>query len=386
MKTYTAIAGIFTLCLVLTGCGRTKVNLNDYLTVKYDGYETVGTASSQFDVERLISENPSAFGLKGEVSEMELLGVEMVLDEALDGSLDKSSGLSNGDTITYHWTVSNEESLKEKYPISFVYEDTSYTIEGLKPAEEFDPFDEITVTFSGIAPFGKVDITQSGESPYLMYNVDKASSLKNGDTVKITVDGLELCAEYGKIPTAEEKEYTVEGLASYASTLDEIPDDMKQKMQNQAHDSLISYGAELAGIPNWQGTIAVSEPEFLGYYLLTGKEGFTPTPYNGLYLVYKYTASINALKRGGSASDKVQGDETYYCYYYYSDIQNLPDGTCSVDLSAGQLCKKTSESDCGYQNFIPIFFNFKGYPDIDSMFNDCVTSQTEQYNYESTVK
>ena len=129
------------LCAVLTGCGRTKINLNDYLTVNYDGYETVGTASSSFDMEKMISENPSAFGLKGEVSEMELLGVEIILDESLKGSLDKTNGLSNGNKITYHWEIVGEDSLKEKYPVSFVHEDITYTIEGLEQAEEFDPFE-----------------------------------------------------------------------------------------------------------------------------------------------------------------------------------------------------------------------------------------------------
>ncbi|MBD5143700.1 MAG: hypothetical protein HDT22_08865 [Ruminococcus sp.] len=345
MKKYSIITGIFSLCLVLTGCGRTKINLNDYLTVNYDGYETVGTASSSFDMEKMISENPSAFGLKGEISEMELLGVEIILDESLNGSLDKTNGLSNGNKITYHWEIAREDSLKEKYPVSFVHEDTTYTIEGLEPAKEFDPFEGITVTFRGIAPFGKVSIDESGEDPYLIYDADKTSGLKNGDTIKVTVDGLDMCPQFGKIPTVEEKEYTVEGLTSYVTTLDEIPDDMKEKMQNQAYDSFISYSAGLTNIPDWQGTIAIQEPEFLGYYFLTGKEGFTPNPYNDLYLVYKYTANINALKKGSSSSDKVQGDETYYFYYHYSDIQNLPDGTCSVDLSSGQLCEKSSESE-----------------------------------------
>ena len=386
MHSATIVVLSLNLCTVLTGCGRTKINLNDYLTVKYDGYETVGTASSSFDMEKMISENPSAFGLKGEISEMELLGVEMMLDDTINGSLDKTSGLSNGDTITYHWEIAGENSLKEKYSVNFVHEDNSYTVEGLEQAEEFDPFGGISVTFSGIAPFGKVSIDENAEAPYLIYDIDKTSGLKNGDTIKVTVNGLEMCSQFGKIPTAEEKEYTVEGLTSYAATLDEIPDDMKEKMQNQAHDSFISYSAELTNIPDWQGTIVVSEPEFLGYYFLTGKEGFTPSPYNDLYLVYKYTVNINALKKGGSSSDKVQGDETYYFYYRYSDIQNLPDGTCSVDLSSGKLCEKSSESEYGYVNFISVFFRFKGYLDIDSLFNENVTSHIEQYNYENTVK
>ncbi|MEE5993904.1 MAG: protein kinase [Oscillospiraceae bacterium] len=190
-----------------------------------------------------------------------------------------------------------------------------------------------------------------------------------------------------EIPTTEEVTETIARTEPfYATKVDEIPEDMKEKMKNQAQDSFISYRAGLTGIPDWQGTIAVPDAEFLGYYFLTEKEGFTSTPHNDLYLIYKYSADIFALKRGGNGVDKEQGNETYYFYYRYSDIQIMPDGTCTVDLSSGRICDKTSESDYGYQNLIPCFFFFKGYPDIDSLFNECVATKVEKYQYENTVE
>ena len=437
------------MCAVLTGCGRTKINLNDYLTVDYNGYDTVGTASSSFDLDRMITENPSAFGLKGEVSEMDLLGVEMQIADSLKGTLNQTSNLSNGDNITYQWNISDEESIKEKYPVDFSHEDTSYTISGLEQPEEFDPFENITIEYSGIAPNGTANINTSGAVvDGLIYMADKTADLKNGDVITITVSasdnsssnspawtdyvdeseiyGYELddegyegyidsngdfhrfedvvkennnnnnnnnnnsnidsnlknyCRKKGKIPTVSEKEYTVDGLTSYVMAIDEIPKDMQEKMQSQANDSLQSYSA------GWEEDVSMKESEFIGYYLLTAKEGFSANPYNTIYLVYRYTASIHAYVRGGSSDEKVDGEETYYIFYRYSDIKLLEDGTCSVDLSSGKMCDNSCESNYGYPSGwgFSVFYKFKGYPDLDSMFNECVTKNIETYNYENTV-
>ncbi len=377
------------LCALFTGCGRTKVNLNDYLSVDCDGYDTVGTASSNLDIEAMIKENPKAFGLTDSSSEMDALSVQIQLEEAISGELDKTSDLSNGDSVQYHWEISNLAALQENYPVSFSYEDQTYPVENLEKAEEFDPFDNLQVTFTGTAPYGQINMEVGSENvSNLVFHANPYENLKNGDKVTITADSSsesstleEICIQAGKIPTCTEKEYTVEGLTSYAAELKDIPEDMQEKMKNQAADALRSYGTTWEKDCTMQG-----EPEFVGYYFLTGKEGFSPSPYNDLYLVYKYTASINALKRGGSSSEKVQGEETYYTFYRYSDIQILGDGTCSVDLSSGQLCENSSESDYGYVNFIAIFYHFRGYRDIDSLFNACVTANAEQYNYESTVQ
>ena len=65
----------------------------------------------------------------------------------------------------------------------------------------------------------------------------------------------------------------------------------------------------------------------------------------------------------------------------------LPDGTCSLDLSAGATPTKTIESKYGVLNWGSLYYhNFKGYSEPDSMFNDCVTSKIDSYNYESTVE
>ena len=436
-RKYSIAVTVLSLCIVLTGCGRTKVNVNDYLTVNYTGYDTVGTASSSFDIDRMIQENPSAFGLKGDVSEMDLLGIEMQISDSFKGKLDKTSNLSNGDSITYQWNISNEESLKEKYPVNFSHEDTSYTITGLEQAEEFDPFENIEITFSGTAPNGAVKIdTSKAELSGLIYTADKTSELKNGDVITITVsasgssgsgnysnsideseiygydiddegyegyydsngdfhrledennnnnntidDGLKsYCMKNGKIPTVSEKEYTVEGLTSYAMTIDEIPQDMQEKMKNQVNDSIQAKTASWASEER-----SLKESKFLGYYFLTAKEGFSTKTYNIIDCVYKITVDITGYTNE-SLNDKVHGEESYYTIYRYTNAMILPDGTCSINLSEVKAPEHTIKSDFGYDSFFgKEAYKYTGYKDLDSMFNDYVTANIEKYDYVSTV-
>ncbi len=168
----------------------------------------------------------------------------------------------------------------------------------------------------------------------------------------------------------------------YRKQLDSIPADMTEKLQQQANDGI------QASCASWEEGNSLKEAKLLGYYFLTGKEGFSANPQNELYLVYEVTANMTGLKRGGDGETMETGEETYYTYYRFSDIMLLADGTCSLDLSAGELCGNRIESDYGYYDFWvgASFYVFQGYKDLDSMFNDCVTKNIQNYNYETTVQ
>lgn len=122
-------AAVFSIALLVTGCGRTKVDLNDYLTLECEGYDTVGKADFTFDYEKLIDDNPKAFGLSKDYSDEDYLGVLLSIDSYIDGDLDKTDSLSNGDTVTFKWDV-DEENLNELFPISAVYSDKKLEVSG----------------------------------------------------------------------------------------------------------------------------------------------------------------------------------------------------------------------------------------------------------------
>lgn len=83
----------------------------------------------------------------------------------------------------------------------------------------------------------------------------------------------------------------------------------------------------------------------------------------------------------------IEGDEVTYTYYKFEDIMLLADGTCSVDLSRGERCSKSIDSIYGEENFWGGFsaYSYEGYKDLDSMFNNVVTKNVEEYAYENTV-
>ena len=70
----------------------------------------------------------------------------------------------------------------------------------------------------------------------------------------------------------------------------------------------------------------------------------------------------------------------------YEDLILLEDGTCSVDSNRYEMTYNTIESDYGRENFIFNYYKYRGYKDLDSLFNDCVTKQLDKYEYESNVK
>ncbi len=378
--------------LALTGCGKTTVDANEYLQLDVSGYNTVGTASWNFDAEQFIMDNSSAFGVS-DTSEMEYLSAIVNVEEYLNGELDKEDNLSNGDVVTFKWNSSNVDKLEEKYNINIKAEDKTIDVSSLEEPKEIDLFEYVNVTFDGVAPNGNVNIDIADDIPInVSFSADKLDNLSNGDVIKIVAkssgkdDVKDYCFQNGYIPKEVEKEYTVEGLVSYVSSIDQISDEMIDKMQSQALASINSYGASWESDSHGDDIKKMGTPEFLGYYFLSGKEGFSTSPYNEIYLVYKVTNTMNALKRGGDGSTKVEDKETYYTFYRYSDITLLEDGTCSADLSTGTMTDHSSDSDYGYNDWFAVFYKFMGYPDLDSMFNECVTQKLEQYDYESTVK
>lgn len=377
--------GLMSCSIAFTGCGAKEINLNDYLDVTYSGYDSAGVATSEFDIDKMIKDNSEAFGIKGDVTDSELLKIEADLDDVIDGSLDKTTDLSNGDRVSYKWNVSMTDKLREKYKVEFVSEDKEFKVDSLDEVEEFDPFENLEVTFSGIAPNGSAKISGSIEEvPSLYFKADKTSELKNGDIITIILDSYEddiesYCLEYGKVPTELEKDVTVEGLSSYVSKIDEIPEDMQEKMKQQAVDS---FNANAAG---WAEGNSLENAEFIGYYFLSPKEGFYTSYDNLLYCVYKITANITGCTSENTDEQQTVQEE-YYTFYRYSDIMILDDGTCSVNLSDGRMTNNRIESNYGAVNFWFSSYYFYGYRDLDSMFNECVTQEISDYNYESTVQ
>lgn len=366
------------LALCLSGCGAKTVNLNDYLTIECKGMDTAGKASFSVDIERLVEDNAEALGMDG-ASFGSLLTVYDDFYSKLDGELDKTSELSNGDKITFKWDDIDTKKFKEKYSLKLNFSDVPYEVSGLEQAEEFNPFDYITVTYEGFAPYGKLNISKNGENPVygISYRADKADGLSNGDKVVVKAEAgsdiTEYCFGKGYAPSETEREFTVSGLASYATKLNLIPADAMTKMDTHAQDV---FRADVA--KNWNDSESLKDIKLIGNYFLTPKDpSISANTYNYVYFIYKITAENSEIENGFD----------YYYYSYFTNIILLDDGTCSFDLNDITVPEGSSFfGSVSGEAFSTDGHFYKGYKDLDSLFNKHITAKIDKYQYETTVE
>lgn len=372
------IVAAASLAVILSGCGRKEVNVSDYVSLECSGYDTVGTAAYTIDIEKMIVDNQKAFDLSDGTDDRAYDSVYNRLSEALTGDLDKTDKLSNGDEIKFTWDDVDTEELEDIFPVTLTVSDVTLTVKGLEEAKKFDPFEYVQVTFDGIAPDGRMNYNVENSIPVsgLTFKADKTNGLSNGYVITITAETYyndninEVCLEYGMLPSATEKQYTVEGLSSYALSLDDIPEDALKKLDEHAQDTLEAHVAA-----KWSDSETFNGMELLGNYFLTPKDTISAYNKNYIYFIYRVDAK------------NVDTEEpfSYYYYSYYTDIMILDDGTCSFDL--GTLVKPEGSMFFGSvsgEAFAKGDYYYTGYEDLDSLFNKQITSKIDSYKYQAS--
>ncbi|MCR4566486.1 MAG: hypothetical protein K5769_00340 [Pseudobutyrivibrio sp.] len=226
------------VCLLVYFINKPKeLNANDYIEVKFDGYDSMGKATVSFDeeeflydvsqnakIDKMIQKNLAENGIE-DASEEELFhsGMLAALDfsSKISYELDKETDLSNGDTVTIKWTI-DTDYLKEHYGIKLLSAPKQVKVKNLKEAVTFNPFDDLTIKFTGANGQGTVKlIVNSDDEIYeaFSFRADKASELSNGDKINIVYGGnfgddlQSYSAEnFGMIPDPTSIEVKVEGL------------------------------------------------------------------------------------------------------------------------------------------------------------------------------
>lgn len=273
-----------------------KVDLNDYITVSFEGYDTCGTAKVDFDTEAFKEKYQNKVKADDDmpVWTASLYGdtpIERLATTcSLSNHLDKQNNLANGNTITLKWSI-DAEDIKNKYGLTVKAEEKSYTVEGLQAIETFDPFEGVEVNFSGVSPYGQVEVAYP-EGNGLDYSIDNNGNLKNGEKVTVTVsygwsNEENYIEQYGKKPNVMSKKYTVEGLDEYISDYAEIPDELKSKMKKEAEDIIVADAAKNYDAANKLGDIA-----YVGYAFCAPKddaENFNVN--NCAVMIYKGTVT-----------------------------------------------------------------------------------------------
>ncbi len=375
-KTMLMVVGIALLAVFIIGILsifiKPSINLNKYLDVTFEGYDTVGKAVVTLDSDKI----------RKDFKDVDIYG-------HVSWELDKADSLCNGDTVSLTWDC-DDDYILEKFGYKLKYKDMEYTVKDLEEAETFDPFEGVSVEFSGIDPQGTaaIVIDQQRTNSYaegFMFQLDRNDGLSNGDTVTLTFsmyydDPVEYCIEnYGVIPSPLYREYTVQDLNAYVRSSAEISEDCLDDMQSQAEDAFRAYV-----VREWDSSESKLESlTYLGNYLLTVKADDYWGTNNAIYLVYK--AQIrNQYSDRGKSYDKVND---VYWFAAFSNIMVNPSGVNTVDLMDYNTPGSTVEIDTNisYGWFGTKTWRFYGYPSLDALYDAVVVYNSESYNHEDNV-
>lgn len=304
------------------------INLNEYVDVSFDGYDGYGHTYVTIDWDEIQNKYGSEVSYtKDAKSKYGSMLTYMPFVETMRGYVsisgpNQAAELSNGDHVVYTWNI-NEEELSRYLDCKIVYEDMSVTVSGLEKIDEFDPFEDLSVSFSGIEPEGRVLTEYSGDilSNYDFY-CEQESGLKNGDVITVYLrenDTRSYVENYGTIPSATKKVYTVEGVGRYASKLSEIDESSMALIQGKARSIVSDYTS------GWLPEATVDSVSYIGTYLeATGKTD--SYIYNVLGVVYKIESHVQAANDYESVQATV-----YYDIRFYNMLID-GDGRCEIDL------------------------------------------------------
>ena len=382
--------GLCVIILVLSAVIKPSINLNKYTTVSIDGYNTVGQATMTFDYEKFEDDYGKKLTniiRKKRINSYQGSAARQFLSDCVSGALDKETGLSNGDVVTYTWHC-NDEIARSTYGYKLKYENIEVKVKKLEKAKKFDPFEGMQVTFEGIAPNGSASMEgnpSEAAAQDFNYELDKSEGLSNGDTVTATAymydeDATDYCLQnYGMVPESLTKTYTVSGLDSYVSKISEISDESLKEMQSQAEDV---YNADIA--QNWSESEKLKSLTYIGDYLLINKDDEDYWGSNNiLYLVYKAQVEDTYSKESKTYTET----NDIYWYICYYDLLVDSDGVTTVDVTShgtpsSSVEIRVDETDDSWGGKT---WYYDGYKTLDELYKAAVTSNLESYKHEDNV-
>lgn len=364
----TVIVGIFLFV------NRTRtINLDDYVTVEFSGYDGVGEANAVFNYEQFNTDLEEMFGEREEKKDIEDISSKKDLEEFFNGkkdvysearseidyTLDKEEGLFNGDKVNVTFKYNNE-NLK-KYHLKFESDKKEFTVENLNPVEEVDPFENVKLSISGASPF----ISVEAESDYGWYTCEPSSNLKKGDKVTVTIDGYneEDTRSVGYVYTSTTKEYTIgEDVDAYVEKVEDIPDDEMKKLKIEANAYIQLYFDDY-----YDGSSKTSELKEEGALVMMLDEYKDEYTMNDLYIIYSTVVS----------SDENNFEDTkVYFPVYYSNVIRTKDGTITADAEPTISGESTLDEESIYST--------KGFKDANTMYNELVGQYVNDYQIDMT--
>lgn len=354
---------ILAVIFLLTGSKKISVDINEYMTVSFSGYDSCGYVDVDIDkdaIQDLLVEE----GIDSSASEYPELDQDDIAKKvavSIDTDIDlENKALSNGDVITV--TITYNEELAEGCNVEFKVKEESFTVSGLEPLVSLNPFEDITVEFTGASPYALPSIVSSTTNEFLKtisssnYTFS-SSSYKIGDVVTVTFKGTEEEAnKYGYTLETYTCDYVCEGVNEWIESAEELSDSNIETLKEAAIECIDTY-------VNSMGSATMTSYEYQGMYVMFSTSSID----NQVVAVYKAAITYDAWLISYE-------DEIVYFPVCIESIITTPDGEVLYD--------SYTEILTGYQTGLLRSMSYMdGYVDGFQMYDEIITQNASEYNY-----
>lgn len=353
--------------------GKKTINLEEMVHVEYSGYDGYGTASASIDYDQYTSKLKEALGNKyPDMDELDWDGEDnglsyaFQLEEVYDSieiELDKAEGLSNGDEVTA--TISYDQEAAKKVGIKLKGDSVKITVEGLEEVEAYNPFDDLQVTFNGVSPNASVEWDYTGDKNigYYDFEASKKEGIAEGDVITISLSmGEEEALSEGYYLAETSKDYTASDLSKYVVAVADITEENITPLLNDVNDVIESY---FAGISDY---VSAGESTYEGAYVLNTKDTDSWNYKNYVYIVMK--AEVKS-KEGAFKKRNV------YFPVQFTGVVIGSDGSLEADYVSNQI---TGSTDLEYNTDSWWPSTIDGYTKVSKMYNDLISANKAEYN------
>lgn len=201
------------LCLMLCSCGVNKLDPEQFCEVKITGAEGYGQASLVKNYVEL--ERAAAASLPSKASDFDKMGAAVYAD-TIEFKIvsDKTSELKNGDVIEVE--VNYNKDIAKSYGFKFTKDSFKYKVKGLEEAMPLDPFEKVTIEYSGYSPKADFNVDTSACDDivrrYVKFDYEQ-TKVANGDTIQIkaNVSNEEALFAEGYVLACDTKDFIVAG-------------------------------------------------------------------------------------------------------------------------------------------------------------------------------
>lgn len=315
-----------------------KVELGDYITLSYNGFDGAGYAIAGYDYARLKKDLTDIAAEAAPDSDGTAIenDISYLLNQ-IQCSANPSEKLHNGDKV--ETSISSETSDLTDYGIRLVSGSQTSSAEGLSEPEEIDLTDAVHVSFSGVCPNVTVEISvddvpyYDSTSLYDLAYTNTTIQASNGEFYPVTVEYDEdaLLAQ-GYVVTNNYKEYEISGLNDYRLVLNDIEDENLQEISGDFADNavacalgyqndILNDAGEMSQNIVWTDTAT----ELILAETLTPDESYDYYyTWNELILVYDLALPVRF-------SDQTISQKDVYYTVTCSNVEQTPSGTLEYD-------------------------------------------------------